>query len=178
MKFFVWKKACIAHISIMVLGPVILISLLILAQIIGQMSFSVIFSFENILGALILISPIFSVHISAFFTLPKYGSVIAFEDNAVKRILFKKTKQVMPYNEIKDYGFFDRKIRSRYGISSPTGFIYISKIERSEIQNGHRDLFALYSHSKDSLILEYHDEVIEFLKMKCPDIIPYEGTKV
>ena len=62
-------------------------------------------------------------------------------------------RRIIPYDEITEYGiFFDRQIK----------FIFISRMELTEFQKEEK-MFQLYQKTKNVIVLEYNNEVMQFL---------------
>jgi len=155
MKFIIYKKRAISSlinfIVIDVIG-ILLIILVLATTEIDKMSLIV---------ATILILLIAIFNIWAFPFLKLWGSFLLFTDD-IKCISSKKVRQIIPYTEIAEYGTV------WYGREK---FIYISRIELSEFQR-HTQVFYLYRKTKDVLVVQYHEEIMDFLKNKVPDISP------
>jgi len=90
------------------------------------------------------------------------GSSIVFDENNIKCVFLKRVRRMMVYDEINDIG------TAVYG---NVRFIYMSRFELSESQRN-REVFVLYKKTKDVLVLQYRDEIMEHLKAKCPHISP------
>ena len=154
MKFYGNKTGLFYAIANLALLYVIFISLII---------FSIFFfprAKDKIIAVLLFCAVIVLLSIFSIPVLLLQGSSIVFEDNFVKCVFFKRVRRTMAYCEIKDYGTFWRGREK---------FIYISRFRLNEIQRN-AEVFKLYSKTNDVLVLQYSDDVIKYIKMKCPDI--------
>jgi hypothetical protein len=81
-------------------------------------------------------------------------SSVTFEKDAVRCSILNKTRRLIPYKEIKDYGIYWEK-----GVE----FIYISKVTLSEFEK-RKKAFDLYKKTKNVIIVQYDDEIVDFLR--------------
>jgi len=154
MKFFVLKKRISSIFGNLIILNVVLISFVLVVGILLPNKYDAIMIALFVLPFFVLFNAL------AFRLLRFYGSSIVFESDDVTCTFLKRVRRVIPYNEIKDYGtvWYERM-----------KFIYISRFSLNEKQR-HADVFVLYRKTKDVLVLEYHDQVIELLKTKCQNI--------
>jgi hypothetical protein len=89
---------------------------------------------------------------------------VSFADNAI--VSTAPPKLTIPYDKIKDYGV----TRCRAGNLGMANMIFVSLHELSD------DELARLWYLKDVISFEHkkneYDEVVEFLKIKCPDVTP------
>jgi hypothetical protein len=71
---------------------------------------------------------------------------------------------MIDFDEINDYGIF------WFG---RTKFIYISRIVLTDVQKN-AEAFLLYRKTKDVIVLEYQEQVIDCLESRCP--LSWEGS--
>jgi len=155
MKYFVWKKRFIALIGDLILVNVVFIAMLIFFFV--QNGGFEIFAF---FGIIIVIIDVFSLPHLRF-----EGSVISFEDTEIKCVFLKKVRRVISYNEIKDIGI----VFGRTVFQGRERFIYISRFKSPELQVNNK-AFIMYRKTKDVIVVQHNDKIIDLLKNKCPDI--------
>jgi len=81
-------------------------------------------------------------------------SSVIFEKDAIRCSFLKRTRRLIAFKEIRDYGIFWER---------STKFIFISKVKLSEVERN-KKAFELYKKTKNVIVLEYNDEVMSFLK--------------
>lgn len=81
-------------------------------------------------------------------------SLVAFEKDAVRCSFLGRTRRLIPFKEIRDYDVF---------LHADTKFIFMSKVKLSEVERN-KKAFQLYNKTKNVIVVEYNDEVIDFLK--------------
>lgn len=84
----------------------------------------------------------------------KLASTETFEKDAVRCTFLNKTRRLIPYNEIKDYGIYREN-----GVK----FIYISKVTLSEHER-QKKISYLYRRTKNVIVVQYDAEIMEFIK--------------
>ena len=107
---------------------------------------------------------------------PDLCAITSFEDDVINYKSLNKIKRMICYDEVVEYGVF-HYINYPYA----DNYIYISRIEISKSQRNHEGISELFEKTKDIIILQYHDEAMEFLKTKVPTvqcyILPYVITE-
>ena len=154
MKYYVWKKRFFHAIFSMVMLDAIFIAIIVLSM------FFLPENKDKSIVALIYGILLVAINTLALHLLLLQGSLIVFEATNIKCLFLKQVRRTMSYSEIKDYGAF---------WTGKEKFIYISRFELTETQRN-AEAFILYKKTKDVLVLQYHDEIIDFMKKKCPHI--------
>lgn len=92
------------------------------------------------------------LNVYLFYMYRMLTSVVIFEEDAVKCSFLKRTRRLIPYKEIREYGVFWEK-----GVK----YIYISTAVLSETERN--KAFELYKKTKNVIVLQYNDEAMDFL---------------
>ena len=145
MKFTVYKKGVLAYLPVTILYNLVFCIAIIITSLDPQKEAKYVMIFSIV--AVILLN------VMLFTRYQILLSSVVFEKDAVKCTFLKRKRRIIAYNEIKDYGvFWEASIK----------FIFISKIELSEFQREEK-AFELYKKTKNVIVLQYHDKVINFL---------------
>ena len=162
MKFYVWKKRfrhLIANLIVMNLVSMPMPILLTVLVFLGRTGLNDIVFFWAL--------PIF-ISIILIPKLRHEGSIVSFEDNEINCAFWGKIRRNISYAEIKEYGVFHAGAL----YDGRSGFICISRIELAEDQRD-KTAYRLYYKTKDVIVLEYSEKIMEHLQGKCPHIEPW-----
>ena len=150
MKYFVWKKGIIYGVLYSILFYIGFVALLVYLSLYGNKQ-SVITIVLYILDIAYGIAITFLM-IRLFST---WGAKVVFTERAIIS-KFITNKRVLLISEIKEYHIF-----THYNKGT---FIYISGLKLSESEKATSDaIWKLYRKEQKMIILEYNNEVIDFL---------------
>jgi hypothetical protein len=145
MKYYVCKKGAKTLIPITALYNVVCIVIIIIAAVDKQKEARYI--------AFVFICAIIILNFTLFYLFKNLLSYVIFKDKEVRCKFMNLDRRIIPYDEITEYGiFFDRQIK----------FIFISRMELTEFQKEEK-MFQLYQKTKNVIVLEYNNEVMQFL---------------
>ncbi|OJU14234.1 MAG: hypothetical protein BGN88_12370 [Clostridiales bacterium 43-6] len=145
MKYVVSRKGVLAFLPVSILYNIVSLVAIVLTTLDSQE--------EAKYVRFIFIIVLFLLNITLFFLYKTVGSSVTFENDRVRCSFLKITIKSISYNDIKYYGVFWEK-----GIK----FIYISKMELSQFQKDEK-MFELYKKTKDVIVVQYHDDIMEHL---------------
>lgn len=164
---YVWKKRYLYKIGNIITVNILLIAFIMFVFITSIHHTSRPSGISNIstsgfmamfLSGIILIS----FNIIAIPKLKTVGSIVSFEDDHVKFTYRKNIIRTFKYSEIKDFGTFYKKTR----FAGKEELIFLSRIDSAEPDNI-SDMYKSHRKSKDLVILQYHEDVLQFIKNKC-----------
>ena len=166
MESYVWKRRFQALLGNVIFTAVFPISFLLIFGISFPISKDELFIF------LVFSSPFIITAIIVLFVIKHEGSIVIFDHDNVKCTFIKKVRRKLNYPDIQECGLF--KTGTMYDGSET--FIYISryKLDKKKIKTVKAYPYLLYTKTKDVIVVQYKDDIMEFLKSKCPDIPFYE----
>ena len=107
-----------------------------------------------------------------FLTFSYENAIIHFEEDIVRCVYLGRTQRKLPYDEIKTYGTFNTQIFA-YSKYQKYIFITVNDFTEKEKSRNTSDLYRIFRSTKKSVVLQHNDEAFEFLKEKCPNIVPW-----
>lgn len=107
---------------------------------------------EASIARILLTANLIFLNVFLFYMYRMLASLVIFEEDVVKCSFLKRTRRLIPYKDIREYGVFWEKGKK---------YIYISKAELSETER--KKAFELYKKTKNVIVLQYNDEAMDFL---------------
>lgn len=145
MKYYVCKKGAKTLVPITVLYNVVCIVIILIAATDKQKEARYI--------VFVFICAIIILNFTLLYLFKNLLSYVIFNDKEVRCKFVNLNRRIIPYKEITEYGvFYDRQIK----------FIFISRMELTEFQKEEK-MFHLYKKTKDVIVLQYNNEVMQFL---------------
>jgi len=117
----------------------------------------------NLFMLIVLIPFSIICNLAAIPIIISYGSLVTIEEN-IKCVFGSRVRRTIDFDEINDYGIF------WFG---RTKFIYVSRIVLTEVQKN-TEAFLLYRKTKDVIVFEYQEKVIDCLESRCP--LSWDGS--
>lgn len=161
MKGTVWRELYIDRII-----HIILVNMMFLPMI-AWLGFLVVWRDQTnlVFGWLFVISCVLYLDISFATKIWQDGSVVSFEEDHVHCCFNKKTKRLIKYDEVKEYGTCIKITRRPAMVKK---FIYVSRLELTDNQRGENDVAMLFAKTKDVILAPYGDALMDVVKEKVP----------
>jgi len=165
MKFYVCKKRYHGKILASIFVSFIMMSL-------GAFSIVVTliydFFISNLtIGIIFLIFPIV-IYTLAYKSFRHEGSIISFNDSDIKCSFRGKTRMVLNYDDIHEYGI----ILAKTLLEKDMIMIYLSQHDLSGKRRS-REVPLLYYKNKNVVMLEYNEDALKLIQNRCFHATPY-----
>jgi len=168
MRFYVWKKKVhglitgFLVINLLGLPFVILLALVLITYGTSELGW------QGIAAITMFLVSLSFLNIVGIAQTPNECSSVVFEDSEIKCVFLKRIRRQISYDEIKDIVLFP-------GGTPQLGTIQYIGISRFPVPKEMRNItmYKLYTKTKDVIVVEHHESIMELLKDKRPDIVPW-----